>query len=76
MIARFLRSPKPAAPASAQIATGSNAMEKKLRSELYKMTLIMVILVGLGIYAHEFVIEGIMAKVALNLSIFAIFGVA
>ena len=51
-------------------------MEKKLRSELYKMTLIMVILVGLGIYAHEFVIEGIMAKVALNLSIFAIFGVA
>jgi hypothetical protein len=51
-------------------------MEKKLRSELYKMTLIMVILIGLGIYAHEFVIEGIKAKVALNLSIFAIFGVA
>lgn len=56
--------------------TGSNTMEKKLRSELYKMTLMMVILVGLGIYAHEFVIEGIKAKVALNLSIFAIFGVA
>lgn len=51
-------------------------MEKKLRSELYKMTLIMVILIGLGIYAHEFVIEGIKAKMALNLSIFAIFGVA
>lgn len=51
-------------------------MEKKLRSELYKMTLIMVVLIGLGIYAHEFVIEGIKAKVALNLSIFAIFGVA
>ncbi len=51
-------------------------MGKKLQSELLKMTAIMVILVGLGIYAHEFVIEGIMAKAALNLSIFAIFGVA
>lgn len=51
-------------------------MEKKLRSELLKMTVIMVVLVGLGIYAHEFVIEGIKAKMALNLSIFAIFGVA
>ena len=51
-------------------------MEKKLRSELLKMTAIMVVLIGLGIYAHEFVIEGIKAKMALNLSIFAIFGVA
>ena len=40
------------------------------------MTAIMLVLVGLGIYAHEFVIAGIMAKAALNLSIFALFGVA
>ena len=51
-------------------------MEKKLRSELIKMTVIMAVLIGLGIYAHEFVIDGIKAKMALNLSIFAIFGVA
>ena len=36
-------------------------MEKKIRSELYKMTAIMLILAGLGIYAHEFVIAGIKA---------------
>ena len=51
-------------------------MEKKIRSELYKMTAIMLILAGLGIYAHEFVIAGIKAKVALNLTIFGIFGLA
>ncbi|RXR29458.1 hypothetical protein [Sphingobium fluviale] len=51
-------------------------MEQKIRSELMKMTGIMVILAGLGIYAHEFVIDGIMAKAALNLSIFALFGLA
>jgi hypothetical protein len=51
-------------------------MEKKIRSDLYKMTLIMVVLAGLGIYAHEFVIAGIKAKMALNLSIFALFGLA
>lgn len=51
-------------------------MEKKIRSELMKMTAIMVVLVGLGIYAHEFVIAGIQAKAALNLSIFATFGLA
>ena len=73
MIAKLFRARM---PASTQIATGSNSMEKKLRSELYKMTLIMVVLIGLGIYAHEFVIDGIKAKMALNLSIFAIFGVA
>lgn len=57
-------------------ATGSFAMEKKLRAELLKMSVIMAVLLGLGIYAHEFVIDGIKAKMALNLSIFAIFGVA
>lgn len=51
-------------------------MERKIRSELLKMTVIMLVLAGLGIYAHEFVISGIKAKVALNLSIFALFGVA
>lgn len=40
------------------------------------MSVIMLVLVGLGIYAHEFVIAGIKAKVALNLSIFATFGLA
>lgn len=51
-------------------------MEKKIQSELIKMTTIMVVLIGLGIYAHEFVIAGIKAKVALNLSIFALAGLA
>ena len=51
-------------------------MEQKIRSELLKMTLIMVVLIGLGVYAHEFVISGIKAKAALNLSIFAVFALA
>ena len=50
--------------------------EKKIRSELIKMSAIMAVLIGLGIYAHDFVISGIQAKVALNLSIFAIAGLA
>ncbi len=50
--------------------------EKKIRSELIKMSTIMVVLIGLGIYAHEFVISGIKAKAALNLSIFALAGLA
>lgn len=51
-------------------------MEKKIRSELLKMTAIMVLLAALGIYAHEFVIAGIEAKMALNLTIFGLFGLA
>ncbi|AUW56715.1 hypothetical protein C1T17_00085 [Sphingobium sp. SCG-1] len=51
-------------------------MEQKIRSELLKMTMVMLVLLGLGIYAHQFVIAGIKAKVALNLSIFAVFGLA
>lgn len=51
-------------------------MEKTIKTELFKMSGIMVVLFGLGIYAHEFVIAGVMAKMALNLSIFALFGVA
>lgn len=62
--------------ASGREAAANSPMGKKLKSELLRMTAIMVILIGLGIYAHEFVIEGVMAKAALNLSIFAIFGVA
>ena len=42
-------------------ANGSTVMEKKLRAELLKMSVIMTVLVGLGIYAHEFVIDGIKA---------------
>lgn len=76
MIAALLRKRVLLASGAAALPTGSNAMEKKLRAELLKMTAIMVVLIGLGIYAHEFVIEGIKAKMALNLSIFAIFGVA
>lgn len=52
------------------------SMEKKIRSELIKMSTIMTVLVGLGIYAHEFVIAGIMAKFALNMSIFVLAGLA
>tara|TARA_R110000782_G_scaffold78276_1_gene154861 strand:+ start:58048 stop:59745 length:1698 start_codon:yes stop_codon:yes gene_type:complete len=51
-------------------------MEKQIRSDLIKMIAIMLVMVGLGIYAHDFVIKGIMAKAALNLSIFALFGLA
>lgn len=51
-------------------------MEKTIRSELLKMSVIMIVLAGLGIYAHEFVIAGIQAKVALNMSIFITFGAA
>lgn len=51
-------------------------MEQKIRSELLKMTVVMLVLLGLGIYAHQFVIAGIKAKVALNLSIFAVFFLA
>lgn len=51
-------------------------MERKLRTELFKMSGIMLVLFGLGIYAQDFVIAGIKAKMALNLSIFAIFGLA
>jgi hypothetical protein len=51
-------------------------MEKKIRSELIKMTAIILVLIGLGIYARDFVIDGIMAKAALNLSIFALAAIA
>ena len=51
-------------------------MEKKIRTELTKMTGMMLVLIGLGIYARDFVWSGIQAKMALNLSIFALFGLA
>lgn len=51
-------------------------MEKTIKTELLKMSGIMVVLLGLGVYAHEFVLAGIMAKLALNLTIFALFGLA
>lgn len=51
-------------------------MDKKIRSELIKMVVIMTVFVGLGVYAHDFVIAGIKAKMALNLTIFALTAVA
>lgn len=51
-------------------------MEQKIRHELTKMYGIIAVLLGLGVYAHQFVYDGIMAKAALNLSIFALFGLA
>lgn len=54
----------------------SKGVAVKIADTLLKMTAIMVNLIGLGIHARDFVIEGIMSKVAINLSIFAIFGVA
>ena len=51
-------------------------MEKKIKSELTKMSGIMLVLVALGIYAHDFVIAGLQAKLALNLSIFILAGLA
>ncbi|MFZ4120023.1 MAG: hypothetical protein ACOYKM_00030 [Caulobacterales bacterium] len=41
----------------------------KINYEMMRMGLFMAGLAGLGIYAHDFVIEGIMAKAALNLTI-------
>jgi hypothetical protein len=51
-------------------------MEREVRSQMYRMIGVMVMLLGLGLYAHKFVIDGIMAKAALNLSIFALFFLA
>jgi hypothetical protein len=51
-------------------------MEKKIRTELLKMTGMILVLLGLGIYARDFVWTGIQAKMALNLSIFGLFGLA
>lgn len=51
-------------------------MEKKIKSELMKMSAIMLVLVGLGIYAYDFVLAGLQAKLALNSSIFILAGFA
>ncbi len=51
-------------------------MHKTIRTELWKMSAMIVVLLGLGVYAHEFVLAGLRAKLALNLSIFIIAGVA
>ena len=50
--------------------------ERKIRAELIRMSATMLVLLGLGVYAHAFVIAGIMAKVALNLTIFGAFFLA
>jgi hypothetical protein len=51
-------------------------MEKEIRKQLIQMWVLMIGLIGLGLYAYDFVLDGIKAKAALNLSIFAIFGLA
>ena len=51
-------------------------MEKTIRTELWKMTGMIVALIGLGIYARDFVLAGLQAKLALNLSIFILAGCA
>ncbi|WP_343525504.1 hypothetical protein [Sphingomonas sp.] len=51
-------------------------MKREIRAELIKMSLVMAVMIGIGVYAHDFVIAGIKAKMALNLSIFALFTVA
>ena len=51
-------------------------MEKTIRTELWKMTGMIVALIGLGIYARDFVIAGLNAKLALNSSIFILAGCA
>ena len=51
-------------------------MKRQIRDELIKMSAVMTIMIGVGVYAHDFVIAGIKAKMALNLSIFALFSVA
>ncbi|QAY76353.1 hypothetical protein [Sphingosinicella sp. BN140058] len=51
-------------------------IEKKIKSELSKMSGIMLVLLALGIYAYDFVIAGLQAKLVLNCSIFLLAGVA
>ncbi|NDC59596.1 MAG: hypothetical protein EBZ50_12405, partial [Alphaproteobacteria bacterium] len=48
-------------------------LRKKILRELGQMTVVPVLLIGLGIYAHEFVISGLMAKPELNFSIIGAF---
>jgi hypothetical protein len=61
---------------AASRAAAPSAVTKKINLELIRMTIVVVGLCGLGIYAWQFVYEGIMAKAALNLSIVGIFMLA
>jgi hypothetical protein len=45
----------------------------KIREAILRQTVFLLGLAGLGIYAHDFVVEGIMAKAALNLTIVGVF---
>ncbi|MCA3254295.1 MAG: hypothetical protein INF91_01600 [Alphaproteobacteria bacterium] len=47
---------------------------RKINIQFAKMVAVLAILVGIGLYALDFVIAGLMAKLALNLSIFVTFG--
>lgn len=48
-------------------------MQRVIRNQLLCMTVVMCGLLALGIWAHDFVIKGVMAKPALNIPIFLIF---
>ena len=48
-------------------------LRKKILRELAQMTVVPILLIALGIYAHEFVISGLMAKPELNFSIVGAF---
>ncbi len=45
----------------------------KIREAIFRQAVFLTLLAGLGIYAHDFVYEGIMAKAALNLTIVGVF---
>jgi hypothetical protein len=45
----------------------------KIQEAIIRQAVFLIGLAGLGIYAHDFVVEGIMAKAALNLTIVGVF---
>lgn len=51
-------------------------MEQEIRTQLSRMVFTMLGLIGLGIYAYDFVMAGVSAVPALNISIFVVFGLA
>jgi hypothetical protein len=51
-------------------------LSAKINTETARMAVVVIGLIGLGLYAWDFVYEGVMAKAALNLSIIGIFCLA
>jgi hypothetical protein len=48
-------------------------IDGKIREAMIRMVVFVLMLAGLGIYAHKFVVDGIMAKPELNLMIIGVF---